>query len=91
VPERKQLTRVSSILLVHIDSIRLTTRNTLAGGTTSSKEVKTLVIREVVKKAPSFVIITLSRILTSGVYHGKLVFPKEYPHKPPSIYMITPR
>lgn len=25
-----------------------------------------------------------------GVYHGKLVFPKEYPHRPPSIYMITP-
>jgi len=27
----------------------------------------------------------------AGVYHGKLVFPKEYPHRPPSIYMITPR
>ena len=25
-----------------------------------------------------------------GVYHGKLVFPKEYPLKPPAIYMITP-
>lgn len=25
-----------------------------------------------------------------GVYHGKLVFPGEYPFKPPSIYMITP-
>jgi len=25
-----------------------------------------------------------------GVYHGKLVFPKEYPFKPPAIYMITP-
>eukprot|EP00929_Paragymnodinium_shiwhaense_P008423 TRINITY_DN112377_c0_g1_i1.p1 TRINITY_DN112377_c0_g1~~TRINITY_DN112377_c0_g1_i1.p1 ORF type:complete len:249 (+),score=39.90 TRINITY_DN112377_c0_g1_i1:72-818(+) len=25
-----------------------------------------------------------------GVYWGKLVFPKEYPHKPPSIYMMTP-
>eukprot|EP00056_Hartaetosiga_gracilis_P020011 m.17146 g.17146 ORF g.17146 m.17146 type:complete len:224 (+) comp8101_c0_seq1:124-795(+) len=25
-----------------------------------------------------------------GYYHGKLVFPKEYPMKPPSIYMITP-
>ncbi|XP_035223380.1 ubiquitin-conjugating enzyme E2 J2-like [Stegodyphus dumicola] len=25
-----------------------------------------------------------------GVYHGKLVFPGEFPFKPPSIYMITP-
>lgn len=25
-----------------------------------------------------------------GVYHGKLVFPSDYPFKPPSIYMITP-
>jgi len=25
-----------------------------------------------------------------GYYHGKLVFPKEFPFKPPSIYMITP-
>ena len=25
-----------------------------------------------------------------GLYHGKLVFPKEYPMKPPAIYMITP-
>ena len=25
-----------------------------------------------------------------GVYHGKLVFPREFPFKPPSIYMITP-
>jgi len=25
-----------------------------------------------------------------GTYHGKLVFPKEYPFKPPAIYMITP-
>eukprot|EP00055_Hartaetosiga_balthica_P009267 m.36496 g.36496 ORF g.36496 m.36496 type:complete len:225 (-) comp6677_c0_seq1:291-965(-) len=25
-----------------------------------------------------------------GFYHGKLVFPREYPMKPPSIYMITP-
>ncbi|XP_033103879.1 ubiquitin-conjugating enzyme E2 J2-like [Anneissia japonica] len=25
-----------------------------------------------------------------GFYHGKLVFPKEFPFKPPSIYMITP-
>jgi len=27
---------------------------------------------------------------TGGVYWGKLVFPKEYPLKPPSIYMMTP-
>lgn len=25
-----------------------------------------------------------------GIYHGKIVFPTEYPMKPPSIYMITP-
>eukprot|EP00051_Salpingoeca_urceolata_P015805 m.206765 g.206765 ORF g.206765 m.206765 type:complete len:223 (+) comp18506_c1_seq2:344-1012(+) len=25
-----------------------------------------------------------------GYYHGKLVFPKQYPYKPPSIMMITP-
>ncbi|VDO60646.1 unnamed protein product [Heligmosomoides polygyrus] len=25
-----------------------------------------------------------------GVYHGKLVFPSDFPFKPPSIYMITP-
>jgi ubiquitin-conjugating enzyme E2 J2 len=26
----------------------------------------------------------------SGIYHGKLVFPHDYPFKPPSIYMLTP-
>jgi ubiquitin-conjugating enzyme E2 J2 len=25
-----------------------------------------------------------------GVYHGKLVFPSEFPFKPPAIYMTTP-
>lgn len=25
-----------------------------------------------------------------GIYHGKLMFPREFPFKPPSIYMITP-
>lgn len=25
-----------------------------------------------------------------GVYHGKLVFPKSYPLKPPSVIMLTP-
>ncbi|XP_043107529.1 ubiquitin-conjugating enzyme E2 J2-like [Puntigrus tetrazona] len=25
-----------------------------------------------------------------GYYHGKLLFPQEFPFKPPSIYMITP-
>uniref|UniRef100_T1IVE4 Ubiquitin-conjugating enzyme E2 J2 n=1 Tax=Strigamia maritima TaxID=126957 RepID=T1IVE4_STRMM len=25
-----------------------------------------------------------------GIYHGKLIFPSEFPYKPPSIYMITP-
>jgi len=27
---------------------------------------------------------------TGGVYHGKLVFPAQFPFKPPSIYMLTP-
>ncbi|GAB6019819.1 hypothetical protein CHUAL_001360 [Chamberlinius hualienensis] len=25
-----------------------------------------------------------------GIYHGKLVFPNEFPYKPPSIYILTP-
>jgi ubiquitin-conjugating enzyme E2 J2 len=25
-----------------------------------------------------------------GVYHGKLIFPKEYPLKPPAVIMLTP-
>lgn len=25
-----------------------------------------------------------------GYYHGKLIFPKDYPLKPPSVMMITP-
>lgn len=25
-----------------------------------------------------------------GIYHGKLIFPSEFPFKPPSIYIITP-
>lgn len=25
-----------------------------------------------------------------GYYHGKLIFPAQFPYKPPSIYMITP-
>ena len=28
--------------------------------------------------------------LEGGIYHGKLIFPQEYPYKPPSIFMITP-
>ena len=27
---------------------------------------------------------------SGGLYHGKVVFPNEYPFKPPSIYMLTP-
>ncbi|CAB3373017.1 Hypothetical predicted protein [Cloeon dipterum] len=27
---------------------------------------------------------------SGGKYHGKLVFPPDFPYKPPSIYMITP-
>ena len=26
----------------------------------------------------------------NGLYHGKLVFPRDYPYRPPAIYMITP-
>lgn len=26
----------------------------------------------------------------NGIYHGKLVFPKDYPLKPPSVMMLTP-
>jgi len=29
-------------------------------------------------------------VCLGGYYHGKLVFPREFPFKPPSIYMITP-
>jgi ubiquitin-conjugating enzyme E2 J2 len=29
-------------------------------------------------------------VYQSGYYHGKVVFPPEYPFKPPSIYMETP-
>jgi ubiquitin-protein ligase len=25
-----------------------------------------------------------------GIYHGKLIFPKDYPLKPPSVLMLTP-
>ena len=31
-----------------------------------------------------------STIYEGGIYHGKIIFPKEYPYKPPSIYMNTP-
>lgn len=26
-----------------------------------------------------------------GRYHGKLVFPADYPYKPPAIMMLTPK
>jgi len=29
-------------------------------------------------------------VYAGGVYHGKVKFPPEYPHKPPGIYMNTP-
>ncbi|XP_075259154.1 ubiquitin-conjugating enzyme E2 J2-like [Convolutriloba macropyga] len=29
-------------------------------------------------------------VYAGGFYHGKLIFPKEYPFKPPSIMMLTP-
>mmetsp|Transcript_6217 Transcript_6217/g.9819 ORF Transcript_6217/g.9819 Transcript_6217/m.9819 type:complete len:225 (+) Transcript_6217:328-1002(+) len=27
---------------------------------------------------------------TGGIYHGKLIFPREYPYKPPGVIMLTP-
>ena len=27
---------------------------------------------------------------SGGIYHGKLIFPKEYPYKPPGVIMCTP-
>lgn len=32
----------------------------------------------------------VSYVFLGGYYHGKLIFPREFPFKPPSIYMITP-
>lgn len=29
-------------------------------------------------------------LLEGGQFHGKLVFPHDYPYKPPAIYMFTP-
>jgi len=29
-------------------------------------------------------------VYAGGVYHGKLLFPEQYPHAPPSLIMITP-
>ncbi|RHY19994.1 hypothetical protein DYB30_011152 [Aphanomyces astaci] len=29
-------------------------------------------------------------VYDGGYYHGKVIFPTEYPWKPPSIYMLTP-
>jgi len=29
-------------------------------------------------------------VFIGGYYHGKLIFPREFPFKPPSIYMLTP-
>jgi ubiquitin-conjugating enzyme E2 J2 len=28
---------------------------------------------------------------SGGAYHGKLIFPSEYPYKPPAIMMLTPK
>ncbi|KAL3816400.1 hypothetical protein ACHAXA_008370 [Cyclostephanos tholiformis] len=27
---------------------------------------------------------------SGGIYHGKLIFPKEYPYRPPGVIMLTP-
>lgn len=37
-----------------------------------------------------FIIISYLFKIIGGVYFGRLVFPSEYPNKPPSIYIITP-
>lgn len=29
-------------------------------------------------------------VYAGGVYHGTIIFPKEYPYKPPAIFMVTP-
>ena len=31
-----------------------------------------------------------SSVYAGGLYHGKLVFPRDYPYRPPSILMLTP-
>ncbi|KAK2716885.1 hypothetical protein QYM36_007134 [Artemia franciscana] len=33
---------------------------------------------------------TENSLYAGGYYHGKIVFPRNYPSKPPAIYMITP-
>lgn len=38
----------------------------------------------------SAITLFLSGFYSGGYYHGKLIFPREFPFKPPSIYMITP-
>ena len=38
----------------------------------------------------NFVIYDLDYPYKGGVYHGKLVFPSEYPMKPPKVMMLTP-
>ncbi|PRD23441.1 UNVERIFIED_CONTAM: Ubiquitin-conjugating enzyme E2 J2 [Trichonephila clavipes] len=43
------------------------------------------------ERAPEFREFLISFLFVlGGVYHGKLIFPGEFPFKPPSIYMITP-
>ena len=37
-----------------------------------------------------FAIFDLPEPYSGGVYHGKIVFPSEYPLKPPSVQMLTP-
>ena len=39
---------------------------------------------------PRTLLIFIMLEIIGGYYHGKLVFPKEYPFKPPRIMMITP-
>ena len=29
-------------------------------------------------------------VYEKGCYHGKIIFPSDYPHAPPSIFMLTP-
>ncbi|KAF5895897.1 arf-GAP with coiled-coil, ANK repeat and PH domain-containing protein 3-like isoform X2, partial [Clarias magur] len=46
---------------------------------------------EVIREFPHYVVRGPEKTpYEGGYYHGKLVFPREFPFKPPSIYMITP-
>lgn len=57
----------------------------------SSRDRKTR--RTTVRIAPELALPLILHVLytcTGGYYHGKLIFPKDYPFKPPRIMMMTP-